>query len=391
VTPKRGRTLRAIPGDPADSQGFPVLARDFCEWMGVRGYSPRTIENNHLALVYLTEWLAERSITRPRDVTKPMLDSYQRSLYYRRKPDGSPITFRAQVVRLVPVRTFFRYLAKQNRILYNPASELELPKREHRLPRAVLSASEAELVLSLPAIGEPLGLRDRTMLELLYATGVRRSELANLKIFDVDIERQTLMVRQGKGRKDRMIPTGARAAAWVKRYLADARPRLARAPDEGTLFLTVEGEPFTPDRLTDLASLYVRRSGIGKPGACHLFRHTMATLMLEGGADIRFIQQMLGHADITSTQIYTQVSLAALSAVHAATHPAAANQPHSTRHGAGERERQGAVLRRASDLMPGAGAGGQDAAEALQGALDAEAQDEQQDLDVRPPRPRASS
>ncbi len=319
-----------------------------------------------------------------------MLDSYQRSLYYRRKPDGSPITFRAQVVRLVPVRTFFRYLARANRILYNPASELELPKREHRLPRAVLSATEAERILSLPPIGEPLGLRDRTMLELLYATGVRRSELANLKIFDVDVERQTLMVRQGKGKKDRMIPTGARAAAWTRRYLVDARPRLARAPDDGTLFLTLEGEPFTVDRLTNLAGLYVRRSGVGKPGACHLFRHTMATLMLEGGADIRFIQQMLGHADISSTQIYTQVSLAALTAVHAATHPAASNQPRSTRHGADEHERRGAVLRPARDLMPGAPAGGQDAAEALQDALDAEAQDEQQDH-VRPPRPRGSS
>jgi integrase/recombinase XerD len=216
------------------------------------------------------------------------------------------------------------------------------------------------------------------MLELLYATGVRRSELANLKIFDLDVERQTLMVRQGKGKKDRMIPTGARAAAWVRRYLADARPRLARAPDEGTLFLTVEGEPFTADRLTDLAGLYVRRSGVGKPGACHLFRHTMATLMLEGGADIRFIQQMLGHADISSTQIYTQVSLAALTAVHAATHPAAANQPRDTRRAAaGEPGRRGAVLRSASDLTPGAGASGP---EALHDALDAEANEEQQTL-----------
>jgi len=336
--------------------------------------------------------------------TKPgaLQDAYQRSLYYRRKPDGSPITFRAQVVRLVPVRTFFRYLARQNRILYNPASELELPKREQRLPRAVLSATEAERILALPVIDKPLGLRDRTMLEVLYATGVRRSELANLKVFDLDPERETLMVRQGKNKKDRMIPTGKRAATWAEKYLADARPRLARTPDDGTLFLTVEGEQFTVERLTSLMGLYVKRSGVGKPGACHLFRHTMATLMLEGGADIRYIQQMLGHADITSTQIYTQVSLRTLQAIHTATHPGAANKPRNSRSGREQRDDAGgdggAILRPASDLVPhgttadtpveddDAGAAIEDPAKVLQETLDAEAKDEQPDP-PQPPRP----
>jgi integrase/recombinase XerD len=169
------------------------------------------------------------------------------------------------------------------------------------------------------------------MLELLYATGIRRSELARLAVFDLDAERLTLTVRQGKGRKDRMIPTGARAAVWTARYLADARLRLATEPDDGTLFLAVDGTGFGVDRLTGLVASYVKRSGVGKPGACHLFRHTMATLMLEGGADIRFIQQMLGHADISTNQIYTQVSLRQLRAIHAATHPATANTPRRDR------------------------------------------------------------
>lgn len=260
-----------------------------------------------------------------------MLDGYQRALFHRRKPDGAPLSFRAQHTRLVPIRAFFKWLARQNRILYNPASELELPKLERRLPRAVLSADEAERVLAVPDLAEVTGLRDRAMLEVLYATGIRRSELARLQIFDVDAERLTLAVRQGKGRKDRMIPTGERAAIWARRYLIEARPKLAAEPDDGTLFLTVDGTPFGVDRLTGLVAGYVRRSGVGKPGACHLFRHTMATLMLEGGADIRFIQQMLGHADISTTQIYTQVSLRQLRAIHAATHPATANTPRSQR------------------------------------------------------------
>ncbi len=115
------------------------------------------------------------------------------------------------------------------------------------------------------------------MLEVLYATGIRRSELARLAVYDLDCERLTLTVRQGKGRKDRMIPTGERAAVWARRYLLDARPKLATEPDDGTLFLTVDGTPFGVDRLTGLVAGYVRRSGIGKPGACHLFRHTMVS------------------------------------------------------------------------------------------------------------------
>jgi integrase/recombinase XerD len=324
--PRRGeRKPKRIAGDPLDPQGFPAMVADFLESMAVRGYSERTIENHFAALGYLAAWLAERGITRPAEVTKPVLDRYQRALFHRRKPDGTPLSFRAQHQRLVPVRAFFRWLARQNRILYNPASELELPKTERRLPRAVLSAAEAERVLALPDLREPLGLRDRAMLEILYATGIRRSELARLKVFDLDAERLTLAVRQGKGRKDRMIPTGPRAAAWSLRYLQEARHKLAREPDDSTLFLTVDGTAFGLDRLTGLVAAYVKRSGIGTPGACHLFRHTMATLMLEGGADIRFIQQMLGHADISTTQIYTQVSLRQLQAIHSATHPGAQN------------------------------------------------------------------
>lgn len=152
-------------------------------------------------------------------------------------------------------------------------------------------------------------------------------------MFDLDIERRALMVREGKGRKDRMISTGERAVRWCERYLADARPELAPEPDNGVLFLTVTGLAIHIENLSRLVSSYVRRSGVGTPGSCHLFRHTMATLMLEGGADIRYVQQMLGHADIASTQIYTRVSLRTLEAVHAATHPGAANEPRSARRG----------------------------------------------------------
>lgn len=302
----------------------------------MRGHAHNTIRAKRSGLLMLAGWLIERGVTRPTEVTKPMLDAYQRALYYRRKKNGKPLTFATQSERLIAVRMFYRWLVRGNRILHDPAAAIELPRTEQRLPRAVLSAEEAERVLAVPDVGEPLGLRDRTMLELLYATGIRRAELAALAVFDLDVERATLAIRQGKGRRDRMVPIGERAAAWCERYLEAARPRLAVEPDEGVLFLTAEGAKIGLQRLTRLMGSYVERSGVGKPGACHIFRHTMATVMLEGGADIRYVQQMLGHASITSTQIYTRVSMRELAAVHASTHPGATSEP-SRRRGEGER------------------------------------------------------
>src|SRR5208282_1611388 len=154
----------------------------------------------------------------------------------------------------------------------------------------------------------------------LYSTGMRRLELVRLTLWDLDLERATVAIRQGKGKKDRIIPLGDRAAAWVRKYLDESQ--LAAEPDDKIVFLSNAGEPFSLDYLTEAVRGYVEAANIGKRGACHLFRHTMATLMLEGGADIRFIQAMLGHADLKTTQIYTQVSIRLLKQIHSATHPA---------------------------------------------------------------------
>lgn len=327
--PKRGsRNPAPLPGDPTDPAGFPRMIGEFATWMGVHGYSERTIGNRTRALAYLAQWLLDRGVTRPSEVTKPMLDRYQRHLFHRRKPNGEPLSFRTQHTWLVPVRAFFKWAARDNRILFNPASELELPKIERRLPKHVLTIGEAERVLAQPDLDTPGGVRDRAILEVFYATGIRRAELLGLRLFDLDVDRGTLIVRQGKGKRDRMIPIGPRAILWTGRYLDDVRPGLVVEPDGGHLFLTVDGTPFAPSRLTQLVRTYVNAAGIGKTGSCHLFRHTMATLMLEGGADTRYIQQMLGHARLETTQIYTQVSIRQLQAIYLATHPGATNERH---------------------------------------------------------------
>jgi integrase/recombinase XerD len=218
-------------------------------------------------------------------------------------------------------------LARQNYILHNPASELILPRLENRLPKYILTAEEAEHVIRQPDITTPDGLRDRAILETFYPTGMRRMEVANLKLYDIDADRGAVMIRQGKGKKDRYIPIGERALSWINKYMGEARSKLLVSVEDGTIFLTNLGEPYERVQLTTLVRHYLAKSKIGKMGGCHLFRHTVATLMLENGADIRVIQEMLGHAKISTTELYTRVSINLLKQVYLATHPAASLKP----------------------------------------------------------------
>jgi integrase/recombinase XerD len=322
--PKKGEKLPRVPlGDPGDPQGFAVMAEAFFTSMQVTNYSEATIRNRYVYLRYFVAWCDERGITRPSEVSRAVLERYQRYLYHYRKQNGDPLSFRSQGLRLSSLKAFFSHLAKHHLILYNPSSEIELPKQEKRLPRHVLTKQEAEKVLNVADTGEPLGLRDRAMLELIYCTGMRRMELSGLKLYDIDAERGTIMIRRGKGRKDRMVPISERALAWMQKYVAQVRPQLVIDPDDGILFLTADGQGFGLTRITQLVRNYVAAARIGKQGSCHMFRHTIATLMLENGADVRVIQQLLGHARLETTQIYTQVSIRMLKRVHEKTHPAA--------------------------------------------------------------------
>ena len=312
-------------GDVTDRHSLEFHIAEFLEWSEVRGFADTTIATRKRELDRLHRWLSDRGVTRTSEVTKPMMDRYQRWLFHYRKANGQPLTFLTQKNRLMPLRTFFSWATRTNRILYNPAADLELPRVEHRLPAAVLTATETETVLSQPDLGDPLGVRDRAILELFYATGIRRAEMMRVRLFDLDFERRALSVRQGKGKRDRTVPVTERAMAWVLRYLTDVRPRLVMEPDDGWVFLTFDGERLSPDTLSYIASRYVTAADVGKTGSCHLFRHTLATLLLEAGVDIRWIQALLGHANLTSTQIYTRVSVASLGAIVDAAHPGATN------------------------------------------------------------------
>ncbi|WP_444900376.1 site-specific tyrosine recombinase XerC [Microbulbifer sp. SSSA003] len=307
---------------PIAHNNLSTYMHHFLEWCAAKGLSPRTLEGRDTALHRFIVWCDERDIDHPATITLPILERYQKHLYYYRKPNGEPLGYSSQHALLTPLKAWFKWLTRDRHILYNPASELELPKVPKGLPRVVLSVEEVERILTAPNTEDPSGVRDRAILELFYGTGIRRMEMANLSLYDLNPSRKTLLVREGKGRKDRLLPVGDRALHWAERYRREVRPELVSGKDSGHLFLTDQGQPWAMGYLTTLVRKYLRQTGLKKSGACHLFRHAMATHMLDNGADIRYIQTMLGHAELSTTQIYTQVSIEKLREVHRATHPA---------------------------------------------------------------------
>lgn len=314
-------------GAPGDRCGLAAAMHRYLEYMAMKGCTEQGLYKQERCLRDFVVWADERGVTHPQQVSRAVLERYQRWLFHYRKKDGAPLHLRTQSAKLYPLKGLFRWLTKGAEIPANPAADLELPRQIQTIPRAVLTAEEAERVLALPDLSTPVGLRDRAIMELLYATGIRKMELMGLACDDIDVLRCVLLIRQGKGRQDRMVPMGARALHWVQRYLLEARPQLQWDGSERTLFLGREGLPLVSPWLSTLIARYFRQSGVGKSGGCHLWRHTMATLMLEGGADVRYVQAMLGHTNIASTQIYTHVALRQLSIVHARTHPGARRRP----------------------------------------------------------------
>jgi len=177
--------------------------------------------------------------------------------------------------------------------------------------------------MALPDIRDPLGIRDRAILETFYATGARRSELTNLDLSDLDASNQTLLIRKGKGNKDRLLPIGKTALHWLDQYLEKSRPKLLLEVSEQALFLSGYGQRLSPGYLGNWVAKTIKAADIQKQGSCHLLRHSCATHMHENGADIRVIQQLLGHARLDTTSIYTQVAITHLKEVYQRTHPAA--------------------------------------------------------------------
>ena len=224
------------------------------------------------------------------------------------------------VVRnLVAIRTFFQFLIQEGILEANPIEELESPKIAKTLPE-ILTLKEVEQLLEQPNPQTPIGIRDRAMLEVLYATGMRVSELTHLPINQVNLESGYVLVF-GKGSKERIVPIGSEAMKWVALYLKAARERLAKGKESPFLFINRSGRGMSRQQFWKNIKAYGRRAGIRKRITPHLLRHSFASHLLEGGADLRSVQMMLGHVDISTTQIYTHVTGERLKKIHKRYHP----------------------------------------------------------------------
>ena len=290
-------------------------------WMAEHAYSPSTQAVRRWAFRAFLKWAEGNELRVPRSITKQSLENYQHALWLHVQTNGRPLAVETQRGRLGTVQLFFTWLCRHGLLRRNPAEELELPRKPHRaLPKA-LSLAEMKAVLSIPNVNDAIGVRGRAILELLYATGMRRTELVRLDLADAHSAGGQVWIRQGKGGKDRVVPIGAHANYWLERYLLECRPRLVLGAAERALFVTGYGERFSSGYLGNWVRQMLKAAGIERPGACHLFRHSCATHMLDYGADIRYIQQLLGHESLVTTQIYTGVSIRQLQEVHSRCHP----------------------------------------------------------------------
>lgn len=305
----------------ADAGTLASLMDSWLEWLRIRAYSPRTVETAHWALRGFVRWAERLGLHRPQAVTLAALERWQESLATAGSEGVPALAVETQRARLGHVQRFFAWLCHQQVLPSDPAAHLDLPRSQPApLPRA-LSLQQVRSLLAVPDVGDALGVRDRAIIELLYATGIRRLELAMLDQADVDLDGGTLLVRHGKGGKARLLPLCQRAGGWLRRYLAEPRPLLNTRSDEPALFLTGYGGRFNVAALGNCIRKLMDAARIRAGGSCHLLRHSCATHMLERGADIRLIQQLLGHVRLDTTAIYTQVSIQHLKEVHSRCHP----------------------------------------------------------------------
>lgn len=285
----------------------------FLSYLSVeKGFSGNTVAAYGSDLQEIRRYLQEKGISRWEDVSAQNVQSYLEWL-------GSRLSPRSRARRLAAFRSFFKYLQRFERLEKNPGLQLNFPRIGRPLPKA-LSSAEVESLLAVPDSGSVLGQRDRAMLELLYATGLRVSELVELELRQVHLDAGYVVVR-GKGDKERLVPMGDLAAEALKAYLEEGRVTLSKKTFRREVFLNRRGQSLSRQGVWKIIRNYARRAGVPGKLTPHMLRHSFATHLLEHGADLRALQVMLGHADISTTQIYTHVAGKRLKDIHQKFHP----------------------------------------------------------------------
>lgn len=292
------------------------IVEDYLHFLTVeRGLSDNTVASYKNDLEQFIIYLKEHNFTSFAQLQRADITDYLHQETALKKANSS-------IIRSVTsLRRFFQYLLHENQITTDPMLLIDTPKKERHLPE-VLSRNEVERLLETPNTGTALGIRDRAILELMYATGLRVSEVINLRLADLHTT-VGLLKTIGKGQKERIIPIGDTAVYWINSYLEDGRPKLLKQKRSDFLFLNFHGNQLTRQGIWKNLKIQVQKAGITKNITPHTLRHSFATHILENGADLRIVQELLGHADISTTQIYTHLSKRRLSAIYEQTHPRA--------------------------------------------------------------------
>jgi integrase/recombinase XerD len=293
--------------------------RLYQEQLEVR-YGPRTVDQYLMHVRAFLGWLEQAGIGLL-EVRSQDLAAYQGALYAQRRGDGRPYSAAYQANRFAALKNLFRFLYRRGYLLFDPAASIEMPKLEKRLPRVVLTRGEARRIVEAPDVSTPRGLRDRAILETLYATGIRVTELCDLTAYDVDTEERVLRVVLGKGRRDRNLPLTRAAAEAIEAYLVTGRPQLVASRKRRFLFLQDRGGRMNRATVGRIVRHWTKQARVRKHVTCHTFRHTVATHLLRGRADIRHIQVLLGHASLSTTQRYTRVEVSDLKRILERAHP----------------------------------------------------------------------
>lgn len=300
----------------------------YLESMRASNYAENSIKGAHGNLSYFFRWLEGQGITRVAEVTEREL--YYFSMKLREPKNGLAPRITHVQQRLLAVKMFFRWLAKRGIVKESVAEDMEMPRVPSNLPHVILTKEEARQFLNAPDLRSPVGFRDKALLEMIYATGVRSTEAINIRIEDVDFEKGMLAVRKAKGRKPRIVPVPEFTLRCVQEYLKKIRPRFAkrlirgditRPKDEGTLFLNFTGRKLTRNDLGTIFKRTRERAGIPKHITALTLRHSIATALLEQGMGLRYIQEFLGHEKISTTQVYAAVTLTGLRAHYNRIHP----------------------------------------------------------------------
>jgi integrase/recombinase XerD len=293
------------------------LKERYLAWLVSTGYAEATVVGAHSDLEWLLRYLDSRGVARAADVTREVLENY--AVWVRERQNAyhehRAVSLAQVLHRLNTVKSFCRWLVKNMVLLQDPAEDLELPRMQPKLPLTILTQEEARKILSVPDLRLPVGYRNKAMLELLYATGLRSRELFRLRVSDLDFKARTVFVRQGKGNKDRLLAAPAEAMGYVREYVEKVRPRFAsraRNRDDGTLFLNSTGAKVQKGTLCLIVREHAKAAGLSKRVMPMTFRHSIASHLLENGMNVRFIQEFLGHSRLDTTQVYAKVTLTGL-------------------------------------------------------------------------------